>query len=106
MEEQVGALWHKIITRMADQRHLDAAVKLTDVKNGIATFFRALGGDGGLQVEAVDSTSLNRRRNWLQKIAGTGNKVELAWRDANALKLPAKLAWFEHKQLNRDLYFW
>ncbi len=106
MEEKVGEIWHKLITRMADQRHLDAAVELNDVKNSIATFFRALGGDGGLQVEAVDSTAINRRRNWLQRIAGSGTRVELAWRDSNALKLPSKIAWFEEKKLNQDLYYW
>mgnify|MGYP002629916375 CR=1 FL=1 len=106
MEEKVGELWHKLITRLADQRHLDVAVNLSDEKNMIATFFRALGGDGALQVEAVDSTAINRRLSWLQKIAGTGNKVELAWRDCNALKLPVQIAWFETSALNRDLYFW
>lgn len=106
MEEQFGLLWHKFITRMADQRHLDAAVDLADEKGAIATFFRALGGDAGLQVEAVDRTSVNRRRSWLQRIAGSGDKVELAWRDANALKLPLKIAWFETPALNRDLYYW
>ena len=106
MEEKVGELWHKFITRLADQRHLAAAINLADEKKSIATFFRALGGDGALQVEAVDSTAINRRRSWLQKIAGTGNKVELAWRDCNALKLPAQIAWFEQPELNRDLYFW
>ncbi len=106
MEEQVGAIWHRLITRMADQRHLEAAVDLADEKLSLATFFRALGGDAGLQVEAVDSTAINRRRNWLQRIAGSGNKVELAWRDANALKLPPKIAWFATPELNRDLYFW
>ncbi|MBC8211665.1 MAG: VWA domain-containing protein [Gammaproteobacteria bacterium] len=106
MEEKVGELWHKLIMRMADQRYLNAAVYLNDEKNIIGTFFRALGGDGALQVEAVDSTAINRRRNWLQRIAGTGNRVELAWRDQNALKLPAQIAWFDSKELNRKLYFW
>ena len=106
MEEKIGELWHALITRLADQRHMQAVVSLADEKNAIATFFRALGGDGALQVEAVDSTSIRRRRNWLQRIAGTGNKVELAWRDCNALKLPAHIAWFEQAPLNRDLYYW
>jgi len=106
MEQQVGALWHRWITRLADQRQLDAAVDLAQEKGAIATFFRALGGDAGLQVEAADSRAINRRRSWLQRIAGSGNRLELAWRDANALKLPAKIAWFESARLNRDLYFW
>jgi nitric oxide reductase NorD protein len=106
MEEQVGALWHKLITRLADQSHHDAEVHLSDIKGGLAVFFRALGGDAALQIEVVDSISVNRRRNWLQRIAGSGNKVELAWRDQNALKLPASIAWFETTALNRNLYFW
>ncbi len=106
MEEKVGELWHKLITRMADQRHHQAEVFLSDVRNPIGIFFRALGGDGGLRVEVVDATEMRRRRSWLQRIAGTGNKIELAWRDDNALKLPASIAWFEHSELNRDLYFW
>ena len=106
MEEKVGELWHRFITRAADRRHLDAAVRLRDVRAGLAVFFRALGGDGGLQIEVVDSTTMKLRKNWLQRIAGIGDQVELAWRDHNALKLPALIAWFEEPSLNRDLYYW
>ncbi len=106
MEEKVGELWHRFITRAADSRHLDAAVRLNDVRAALGVFFRALGGDGGLQIEVVDSTTMKLRKNWLQRIAGIGDQVELAWRDHNALKLPALIAWFEDPALNRDLYFW
>ena len=106
MEEKVGELWHRFITRAADTRHLDAAVRLKDIRSSLSVFFRALGGDGGLQIEVVDSTTMKLRKNWLQRIAGIGDQVELAWRDHNALKLPALIAWFDEAALNRDLYYW
>jgi nitric oxide reductase NorD protein len=69
-------------------------------------FFRALGGDGALQVEAVQATGWRSRRGWLQRIAGLGTHAELAWRDERSLRLPASIDAFEDPRLNRDLYFW
>lgn len=106
MEEKVGEIWHKFITRLADSQHHQAAVHLIDIKDRLAIYFRALGGDGGLHIEAVDKQAIKRRRSWLQRIAGSGNTVELAWRDQNALKLPPSIAWFDDKSLNYDLYLW
>jgi nitric oxide reductase NorD protein len=106
MEEHVGALWHRLITRLAQTRHPDAAVRLAEVASTVGIVFRALGGDGGLQVEAADATTLRTRRGWLQRIAGTGSDVELAWRDERSLRLPAVVDWFADRALNRDLYLW
>ncbi|MBU0499856.1 MAG: VWA domain-containing protein [Gammaproteobacteria bacterium] len=106
MEEQVGELWHRLITRLADDRHLEAGVRLAQVQRPLNIYFRALGGDGGLQIEAADATACQARRNWLQRIAGLGRKVELAWRDQRSLRLPGEIAWFGEASLNRDLYYW
>ena len=106
MEEWVGELWHKMIMRVADTRYPQAAVKLTQVQTTLGVFFRALGGDGGLQIEAVDATANPARRNWMQKLAGANTRIHLAWRDERALRLPPSLAWFDDTGLNRDLYFW
>jgi nitric oxide reductase NorD protein len=106
MEEWVGEVWHNMITRMADKRHPEAAVKLTDVRQTLAIFFRALGGDGGLQIEAADATVNPAHRSWMQRLAGANTKIHLAWRDQRALRLPPKIAWFDNTELNRDLYFW
>ena len=46
MEEQVGELWHRLVTRVADTRFPDAAVSLADVERTVGLMFRALGGDG------------------------------------------------------------
>jgi len=106
MEEQVGELWHRLITRLADTRHRDAAVRLPEVATTVGILFRALGGDGGLQVEAADRTATTARRRWLQRIAGTGRDVELAWRDERSLRLPGTIDWFPDRALNRELYLW
>jgi len=106
MEEHVGALWHRLITRVADRRHPQAAVQLAEVSHTVGILFRALGGDGGLQVEAADATAQGARRGLLQRVAGIGDKVELAWRDERSLRLPPVIDWFPERALNRDLYLW
>jgi nitric oxide reductase NorD protein len=106
MEEKVGELWHKLITRAADRGHRAATVHLADVAPGLGVFFRALGGDGALQVEAAQATGWRSRRGWLQRIAGTGTHAALAWRDERSLRLPPRVDAFETPGLNRDLYFW
>ena len=106
MEEWVGELWHKMIMRMADRRYPQASVSLTEVNNALGIFFRALGGDGGLQIEAVDATDNPAHRSWMQKLAGANTRIHLAWRDERALKLPPNIACFDQCELNKDLYFW
>jgi len=106
MEEWVGELWHKTITRMADKRHPQAAVTLAELHNTLGIFFRALGGDSGLQIEAADATANPAQRSWAQRLAGTDTKIHLAWRDERSLRLPPSIAWFDSTGLNTDLYFW
>ncbi len=106
MEEQVGELWHKLITRVADNQYPASAVFLHDIQKAIGIYFRALGGDGGLQIEIADATENRSRRSLLQRIAGSHSKVQLAWRDERSLKLPQSIAWFDSAELNTDLYYW
>ncbi|MEA3275422.1 MAG: VWA domain-containing protein [Pseudomonadota bacterium] len=106
MEEHVGEVWHRLITRVADGRHPRAAVRLEDVAQTVSILFRALGGDGGLEVEVADATAHGARRGFLQRLAGIGEKVELAWRDERSLRLPPIIDCFPHPMLNRDLYLW
>ncbi|QYZ65937.1 MAG: nitric oxide reductase [Gammaproteobacteria bacterium (ex Lamellibrachia satsuma)] len=106
MEEKVGELWHRLITRMAQTRHPEAAVTLKEVHTTVGILFRALGGDGGLQVEAAHASEHGARRSLLHRIAGDSKRVELAWRDENSLHLPAVIDYFSSTSLNRDLYIW
>ena len=106
MEEQVGQLWHRLITRAAATNYPQAAVELNEISKTVGVLFRALGGDSGLRVEATTAAAHGARRTWLQRIAGTNQQVELCWRDAEILRLPARIDWFPNKELNRDLYLW
>lgn len=106
MEEQVGQIWHRFITRLARTEYPEAVVHLDEVRRTVGILFRALGGDGGLRIEATTATHYQTRRNWLQRIAGAAQQVELAWRSTETLCLPAHLAVFPEKILNRELYLW
>ena len=106
MEEQVGQLWHRLITRAAETRFPQAAVALEEVRRTVGVLFRALEGDGGLRVEAALATEHGARRGLLQRIAGSQTQTELAWRDAEGLRLPARIDLFPERALNRDLYLW
>ncbi len=106
MEESVGALWHKLITRAAEKRYPREAVTLEGMGKTAGIFFRALGGDSGLDVKASTATEHGARRTLLQRLAGSGEKAELTWLDEATLRLPAALDILPQRTLNRDLYLW
>jgi nitric oxide reductase NorD protein len=106
MEEHVGRIWDRLVTRAAERRYPAAAVTLEQVARTVGVLFRALGGDGGLRVEAANATEHGARRTWLQRLAGSNREVELSWRDEQALRLPAVIECFPEAELNRDLYLW
>ncbi|MCO6413093.1 MAG: VWA domain-containing protein [Thiogranum sp.] len=106
MEEWVGQIWHRMVTRAARRDFPQAAVTLEEIRQPAAVMFRALGGERGLRLEAAIETEQGARRKLLERIAGSGNRIELAWRDAETLRLPARIAWFEARELNRQLYLW
>ena len=106
MEEFVGMVWHRFITKKANTHYPEAEVLLEDVRHSTGIFFRALGGESGLQVESATDSEVHSRRTLLQRIAGSGKKNQYAWRDEETLRLPESIALFPTKKLNRDLYFW
>ncbi len=106
MEEHAGVLWHRLITRAADRRHPRAAVRLAEMGRTAGIVFRALGGDGGLDVKPAAALGHGARLGLLARIAGSGERAELAWRDEQALALPEAIDLFPERSLNRDLYLW
>ncbi len=106
MEEFVGGLWHKMVMRAANQRHADAAVRLDEIRKVASIFFRAMGGDAGVNLSAAPVTRHGARRSWLERISGSGDKIDLAWRDNETLRLPECVDLFPVRSLNRDLYLW
>ncbi|QDF98502.1 nitric oxide reductase [Azoarcus sp. DD4] len=106
MEEVVGKLWHRLVTRAAGGSHPEAAVTLKEVERRVGVVFRALGGDGGLRVAAATEDEHGARRSWLARVAGSGEKIARARLDENTLRLPPKIEVFTDAGLNRDLYVW
>ncbi|RTL58125.1 MAG: nitric oxide reductase [Rhodocyclaceae bacterium] len=106
MEEWVGGLWDKYITRASDREHEGAAVYLKDVEKTLGMVFRALGGDPGLRVQQAVAERHGAHRSLLQKVAGTGFKAQQASVNGDQLRLPERIALFLEARLNRDLYIW
>jgi len=106
MEEWVGKVWHRYITGISHTRYPEAAVTLEEVRKTIGIVFRALGGDGGLRIDAATAVSHGARRTWLQRLAGSNKRTEYSWRDDEALCLPSVMDVFPTRSLNRDLYIW
>lgn len=106
MEEFVGGLWHRFITRVANRSYPEAAVRLADMEKLAGILFRAFGGDAGLQVAHAGDTTHGARRSLLQRIAGSGEKTAHAAVDGETLRLPPEIAFFPERSLNRDLYLW
>ncbi len=106
LEELVGSKWHHFITQKAGKHYPEAIVYLSDVRHTAGIFFRALGGEGGLNVESATDSEVHAKRTILQRIAGIGDKTQYAWRDEETLRLPESIALFPNKQLNLDLYLW
>jgi nitric oxide reductase NorD protein len=106
MEEFVGGLWDRFITRSARRDHPEAAVKLADIEKMLGVLFRALGGDSGLRVAPASSQRHGARRRWLSRVAATDDRTALASLDLETLRLPPAIAYFPDRALNRDLFIW
>lgn len=106
MEEWVGSVWHKYITKKASTDYVDARIKFTDVSKSASMVFKALGGSPAKRVEAAAARDYIVRRSFLQKVSGSHLQLSLAWQDETSLRLPESIAVFPNKELNRQLYIW
>jgi nitric oxide reductase NorD protein len=106
MEEWIGKVWHRWITRAADPRHLDAAVQLSEMRRSIGMLFRAAGGDAAVRLGDASATQTGGPRGWLQRLGGVDGREHLARLEPDVLSLPAQIAVFAEPELNRALYLW
>ncbi|MDE1461119.1 nitric oxide reductase activation protein NorD [Spartinivicinus poritis] len=106
MEEWVGSLWHRFITRQSVDEFTSAQVSLVEVKRSVGVLFRALGGEPGKRIEAATPRVYQQRRRLIQQIAGTCLQTCVAWQDDESLRLPPTIAVFPTVELNRSLYLW
>ncbi|MBY4676467.1 nitric oxide reductase activation protein NorD [Marinobacterium arenosum] len=106
MEEFVGALWHRLVTRQSATDYPDAAVALADLQPQLAPFFRALGGSPGLLLEGAEPRAFRAPRRFIQRVAGSHSRFTVGWQDERSLRLPPMIAQFDDPALNEALYFW
>ena len=106
IEEHVGQLWDWLITSAASKHYPHAAVQLQDIKKALNIMFRAMLGDASSSIEASIATQSYAKRNWLQRLASSEQKIQLGWLDDNTLHLPDTIALFPDKALNKKLYIW
>lgn len=106
-EETVGNLWHDMANGLgAAKVYPDAAVTLADVRPSLAVLFRALGGDGGVELGEAPATLVAHRRASHRKLGSEREKEWVASFDGTRLRLPPVMAAFPDKALNKAAYFW
>lgn len=106
MEEWIGQQWHRLITRWAAQGHPEAVVTLEEVRKPLGLLFRCGGGSAAMRIAPVAERRHGGPRGWVQRVAGAGTHAALPELQPDVLALPASLAVFPERALNRDLYLW
>ncbi|MDH5600516.1 MAG: nitric oxide reductase, partial [Gammaproteobacteria bacterium] len=102
----IGKLWDRLISGAVEDRDKETVVLFEEIEKPAGILFRALGGDAGLAIKISQSTHHQGKRGWLQRIAKSEEKIELAWRDHAAVYLPSRINLLPDASLNRELYFW
>ena len=106
-EEQFGRFWHKLVGhRPSYPQYPGAIARLDDIRGPLATYFRAMGGDAALEIEAVLERSSGHRLTRLQRIVMTEEKLARATLTESTLLLPLSIDIFPQRKLNCDLYWW
>lgn len=107
LEEFVGRKWHHWASSAASYaRHPAANVELEAVLPALGTFFRAAGGDAGVEVGAIIARSSKHRLNLRQRLGFDEEVIDRARLDDENLLLPLRIDLFPDVRHNRDLYFW
>ncbi len=106
MEEFVGQIWHKYITRAATLEYKEASVELEDIRKQLSLQFRAFGGELAIELKKSIKSNWQGKRTFLSKLAGAEQKIELASVTDNNLYLPQQIACFKEKELNQQCYLW
>lgn len=106
MEEFVGNIWHRFISRQSATAFPAAAITLEPLLPQLAPFFRALGGPAGMQLEGAEPRPFRAPRRFMQKLAGSHTHFTVCWQNDLSLRLPPVIAQFDSPALNEALYFW
>ena len=72
MDEKVGKLWDKYITKKTSQIYIDEKVSFSDKSKSLKIFYHLLGGNKAKELHITDKRSIQTSRTLLEKISGTG----------------------------------
>ena len=106
MEEHIGKVWHKYISKKAIKSYDEQKVYFQDLKKSLKIFYHLLGGDKAKDILITDKRPIFKQRTLIEKVSGVGKSFFLPCQDEKALYLPASLSCFSKKQDNEMLYFW
>lgn len=106
MEEHIGKVWHKYISKKAIKSYDEQKVYFQDLKKSLKIFYNLLGGDKAKDILITDKRPIFKQRTLIEKVSGIGKSFFLPWQDEKALYFPASLSCFSKKQDNEMLYFW
>ncbi len=106
MEEYVGKVWDRFVTKKTNRFHEDKKVFFTDISKSLHLFFHLMGGEKGKDLQITDKRHISTSRTVLEKISFLGEEFYLAWQDEKSLYLPSSLAYFPSVELNKMHYFW
>ena len=106
MEEHIGKVWHKYISKKAIKSYDEQKVYFQDLKKSLKIFYNLLGGDKAKDILITDKRPIFKQRTLIEKVSGVGKSFFLPWQDEKALYFPASLSCFSKKQDNEMLYFW
>ncbi|OBY26176.1 nitric oxide reductase activation protein NorD [Leisingera sp. JC1] len=106
-EETVGNLWHGMATRIgAAEDGAEHTVRFEDMRASVAALFRALGGAGGVEIQAAPAVLSGHRPVRLRRIGTPREMAHMASFDGERLRLPPEMAVFPSPELNRKAYLW
>lgn len=106
MEEWVGGWYDRLVRKAAERTYPQASAALASVLPRAPLLLQAWSGEAGLAVKAASARVHTARRNWREKLAGTGDRLNAAYRDSEGVYLPDTLACFPDRTLNETLYLW
>jgi len=106
-EELVGWRWHRWAASATSYPTFpEAEVRLDSLRDTLAVYFRAHGGGRSLTLTCAAAIDSSHRLTLRQRLGLQQEPHEPARRDSDNVVLPARLACFPDRSLNRDLYFW
>ena len=106
MEEFIGKVWDRYLTKKTSKLHEEARVNFADLSKSLHLFYHLMGGQKGKDLQVTDKRHLNSTRTLLEKISFLGQEFYLTWQDEKSVYLPASLAFFPSKEANEMHYYW